>query len=124
MYQAKREGRNNFQLYATDMGSRAERRAGLRQRLHRALERGEFALHYQPQVGFADGAIAGVEALTRWNDAELGAVSPSQFIPVAEETGLVVPLGDWALREACRQCKLWLDAGFAPLRVAVNLSPR
>ena len=124
MYQAKREGRNNFQLYAADMGSRAERRAGLRQRLHRALERGEFALHYQPQVGCADGVIFGVEALLRWNDAQLGAVSPGQFIPVAEETGLIVPLGEWVLREACRQCRQWLDAGLAPLRMAVNLSPR
>ncbi len=124
MYQAKQEGRNNFQFFAAEMGKRTERSADLRLRLHRALERGEFALHYQPQVGLAGGGIFGVEALLRWTDAELGPVSPGQFIPVAEEMGLIVPLGDWVLREACRQCKSWLDAGLGPLRVAVNLSPR
>ena len=124
MYQAKQEGRNNFQFFAAEMGTRAERGADLRLRLHRALERGEFALHYQPQVHVTSGRITGVEALLRWHDTELGPVSPAQFIPVAEETGLIVPLGDWVLREACRQCKAWLDAGLGPLRVAVNLSPR
>ncbi len=124
MYQAKQEGRNNFQFFATEMGALTERQADVRLRLHRALERGEFALHYQPQVGLAGGGIFGVEALLRWNDAELGPVPPGQFIPVAEEMGLIVPIGDWVLREACRQCKSWLDAGLGPLRVAVNLSPR
>ena len=124
MYQAKQEGRNNLQFYAKELGARTERRADLRLRLHHALERGEFALHYQPQVALAGGGIFGVEALLRWNDAELGPVSPGQFIPVAEEMGLIVPIGDWVLREACRQCKSWLDAGLGPLRVAVNLSPR
>lgn len=124
MYQAKQEGRNNFQFFKAEMAVQTRRRADLRLWLHRALERGEFALHYQPQVGLAGGCILGVEALLRWNSAELGPVSPAQFIPVAEETGLIVPLGDWVLREACRQCKSWLDAGLGPLRVAVNLSPR
>jgi diguanylate cyclase (GGDEF)-like protein len=124
MYQAKQEGRNNFQFFAADMGARTERHADLRLRLHHALERGEFALHYQPQVALAGGGIFGVEALLRWNDAELGPVPPGQFIPVAEEMGLIVTIGDWVLREACRQCKLWLEAGLGPLRVAVNLSPR
>jgi len=124
MYQAKQEGRNNFQFFAADMGARTERHADLRLRLHHALERGEFALHYQPQVALAGGAIFGVEALLRWNDAELGPVPPGQFISLAEEMGLIVPIGDWVLREACRQCKSWLDAGLGPLRVAVNLSPR
>ena len=124
MYQAKQEGRNNFQFFAAEMGKRTERSADLRLRLHRAMERGEFELHYQPQVGLAGGAIFGVEALLRWTDAELGPVSPAHFIPVAEEMGLIVPLGDWVMREACRQCKAWLDGGLGPLRVAVNLSPR
>jgi diguanylate cyclase (GGDEF)-like protein/PAS domain S-box-containing protein len=124
MYQAKQEGRNNFQFFAAEMGARTERHADLRLRLHRAMERGEFELHYQPQVGFAGGNIFGVEALLRWTDAGLGQVPPGQFIPVAEEMGLIVRLGDWVLREACRQCKAWLDGGLGPLRVAVNLSPR
>jgi len=124
MYQAKQEGRNNFQFFAAEMRTRTERSADLRLRLYHALERGAFALHYQPQVALAGGGIVGVEALLRWSDAELGPVSPARFIPVAEETGLIVPIGDWVLREACRQCKAWLDAGLGPLRVAVNLSPR
>ena len=124
MYQAKREGRNNFQFFAPAMGTRAERQAEVRVRLRNALERGEFSLHYQPQVRLGDGAIVGVEALLRWTDSALGPVSPGEFIPVAEEMGLIVPVGDWVLREACRQCKAWLDAGLAPLRVSVNLSPR
>lgn len=124
MYQAKQEGRNNYQFFAAEMGTRTERGADLRKHLHRALERGEFALHYQPQVRLAGGAIFAVESLLRWNSAELGAVSPGQFIPVTEEMGLIEPIGDWVLREACRQCKAWLDAGLGPLRVAVNLSPR
>jgi len=124
MYQAKQEGRSNFQFYAAEIGAHTERRADLRLRLHHALERGEFALHYQPQVHVTSGRITGVEALLRWSDAELGPVSPGQFILVAEEMGLIVAIGDWVLREACRQCKAWLDAGLGSLRVAVNLSPR
>ncbi len=124
MYHAKQEGRNNFQFFAAEMGARTERRADLRLRLHGALERGDFALHYQPQIALAGGGIFGVEALLRWNDAELGPVPPGQFISVAEEMGLILPIGDWVLREACRQCKSWLDAGLGPLRMAVNLSPR
>jgi len=123
MYQAKREGRNNFQFFAREMSARIARQADLRDRLRHALERKEFALHYQPQVRVTNGQITGVEALLRWTDAELGSVSPELFIPVAEEMGLIIPLGDWVLREACRQCKTWLDAGLGPLRVAVNLSP-
>jgi diguanylate cyclase (GGDEF)-like protein len=124
MHHAKREGGNNFQRFAHDMATRTERHAHLKRRLRGALERGEFVLHFQPQVGLPSGRIIGVEALLRWDNKERGFVPPVEFIPIAEETGLIVPIGYWVLREACRQCKAWHDMGHADVRVAVNLSPR
>jgi diguanylate cyclase (GGDEF)-like protein/PAS domain S-box-containing protein len=124
MHHAKREGRNNYQRFSHDMAARTERYAELKIRLRRALERGEFTLHYQPQVSFSSGLVIGTEALLRWNDKERRLVSPAEFIPIAEESGLIVPIGYWVLLEACRQCKAWLDMGHSYMRVAVNLSPR
>ena len=123
MHHAKREGRNNFQRFSPDMAARTERHAELKLRLRRALERGEFRLHYQPLVSLSSGAILGAEALLRWRDRER-TVPPAEFVPLAEETGLIVPIGLWALREACRQCRAWLDRGHASMQVSVNLSPR
>jgi diguanylate cyclase (GGDEF)-like protein/PAS domain S-box-containing protein len=124
MHHAKREGRNNYQRFSHDMATRTERYAELKIRLRRALERGEFVLHYQPQVSFASGLVIGTEALLRWNDKDRRLVSPAEFIPIAEESGLIVPIGYWVLLEACRQCKAWIDMGYSFMRVAVNLSPR
>jgi EAL domain-containing protein (putative c-di-GMP-specific phosphodiesterase class I) len=93
-------------------------------RLRGAIARGELQLHYQPQVDVRSGAVIGVEALLRWNDPEHGQVPPMSFIPLAEDTGLIVEIGEWVLREACRQAKAWLEADLGPLTVAVNLSPR
>jgi len=124
MYHAKQEGRNNVQFFSREMSERTEKRVDLLGRLRGALGRGEMQLHYQPQVDVRSGGIIGFEALLRWNDAEHGQVPPMQFIPLAEDTGLIVEIGEWVLREACRQAKAWLDAGLGPLSMAVNLSPR
>ena len=124
MYHAKQEGRNNYQFFSHDMGAQTERRVDLQARLRGALARNEFTLHYQPQVDVRSGAIVGFEALLRWSDRELGPVPPAQFIPIIEDTGLIVPIGEWALHEACRQGKRWIDAGHGRLNMAVNLSPR
>ena len=123
MHHAKREGRNNFQRFSHDMATRTERHAELKLRLRRALERQEFMLHYQPLVTLATGQVLGAEALLRWRDNER-MVSPAEFIPIAEESGLIVPIGLWALREACAQCRTWLDLGHSGMQVSVNLSPR
>ena len=124
MYHAKQEGKNNYQFFSHDMGAQTERRVDLQARLRGALARNEFTLAYQPQVDVRTGAIVGFEALLRWSDRELGPVPPAQFIPIAEDTGLIVPIGEWVLYEASRQGKRWLDAGHGPLSMAVNLSPR
>lgn len=124
MYFAKREGRNGFQFYTAAMNEAALKRLTMEQSLRRALERREFSLHYQPQVDIAGGEISGVEALLRWQSAELGPVSPVDFIPLAEETGLILPIGDWVLRTACAQCKAWRDQGLKLPRIAVNISVR
>jgi diguanylate cyclase (GGDEF)-like protein len=123
MYHAKQEGRNNVQFFSPDMSERTEKRVDLLGRLRGAVARNELQLHYQPQVDVRSGDIIGVEALLRWNDPARGLVPPMQFIPLAEETGLIMAIGEWVLREACRQAKRWLDAGFGPLTMAVNLSP-
>ncbi|HVW51450.1 MAG TPA: EAL domain-containing protein [Trinickia sp.] len=124
MYRAKDMGRNTFQLYQPEMNTSVGARLNLERRLRRALRDGEFLLHYQPQVDIETGQIVGMEALVRWHDPEVGLVPPSAFIPVAEESGLIGPLSEWVLREACRQNKAWQDDGLPPARVSVNLSAR
>ena len=124
MYRAKQRGRNTFQFFTSDMSTRAFEQLLLENSLRRALERSEFELHYQPQFSTADGQIAGVEALVRWRHPELGLVLPGTFITMAEQNGLIVPIGAWVMREACRQGKAWLDAGYEFGRVAVNLSAK
>jgi diguanylate cyclase (GGDEF)-like protein/PAS domain S-box-containing protein len=123
MYHAKEQGRNNYQFYAQSMNAVALRRLILEGKLRRALEQDEFELHYQPKASLASGALTGLEALLRWRDPELGLVLPGDFIPIAEETGLIGRLGEWALREATRQVAAWRARGLAPVPVSVNLSP-
>ena len=122
MYQAKAEGRNTYQIYSETMDAEARQRAAIIAALRRALDRGEFRLVYQPRMALADGRITGVEALLRWNSAELGEIAPTVFIPLAEESGLIVPIGEWVLGEACRQLKAWRQQGQNDLRVGVNVS--
>ncbi len=124
MYRAKDMGRNTFQFYQPEMNASAGARLNLERRLRRALRDNEFLLHYQPQVDIESGQIVGTEALVRWLDPEVGLVPPSSFIPMAEESGLIGPLSEWVLREACRQNKAWQDEGLPPARVSVNLSAR
>ena len=122
MYRAKALGRNRHQVYTSTMNVASER-LGLENSLRKAVEREEFFLLYQPQIDLKNGAVTGVEALVRWQHPDLGPVSPSTFIPLAEETGLIVPLGKWVLQEACRQAARWKQAG-QPLRMSVNVSAR
>ena len=122
MYNAKDVGRNNYKFYSSQLNARALERLTLERDLHRALERGELMLHYQPQVDAADGRITGVEALLRWNHPERGLVPPAQFIPLAEQNGLIVPIGEWVLQEACRRAKAWSSEAAMPPQVWVNVS--
>jgi diguanylate cyclase (GGDEF)-like protein len=122
MYSAKARGRNNFQFYARSMNATALRKLDIESRLRRALEREELSLHYQPVRDTLSGRLTGVEALCRWEDPDFGAMSPAEFIPLAEETRLIEPLGDWVLRTACAQCHTWQSAGFRPIRLSVNFS--
>jgi diguanylate cyclase len=122
MYQAKKNGRDNYQYFTADMNTRAVNRRWVEAGLRKALEGEEFELHYQPQVTLASGALVGVEALIRWRHPRRGLLAPAEFIPIAEEIGLIVPIGRWVLREACRQACAWRDAGLAPLRIAINVS--
>jgi len=122
MYHAKERGRNNYQFYAESMNAVALRRLILEGKLRRALEQDELALHYQPKLSARDGSLAGVEALLRWRDPEHGLTLPGVFIPIAEETGLIEPLGHWALREACAQAVSWRERGLPAVPVSVNLS--
>jgi diguanylate cyclase (GGDEF)-like protein/PAS domain S-box-containing protein len=124
LHRAKQQGRNNFQFYTAAMNSQACELLVLENELHHALQRREFVVYYQPQVNTTTGEITGMEALVRWQHPKFGLVAPDKFIPLAEETGLIVPIGEWVLKTACAQNKAWQDAGLSPLRVAVNLSVR
>jgi diguanylate cyclase (GGDEF)-like protein len=122
MYQAKTAGKNRYEFYEPLMNDKALARMLRENSLRRALNEHELVLHYQPKVNVATKSIVGMEALVRWQHPELGLLYPDQFIPLAEYTGLIVPIGEWILRTACAQCKKWQDEGLTPLRVAVNLS--
>jgi diguanylate cyclase (GGDEF)-like protein/PAS domain S-box-containing protein len=124
MYLAKEEGKNNYQFYSEDIQSKSLERLSIETNLRFALERNEFSLHYQAKVDFKTNAISGVEALLRWQNPHLGSVTPTQFIPVAEETGLIVPIGLWVMKTACAQNVAWQREGLPPVCMAVNLSPR
>ena len=122
MYQAKDAGRNAYRFFNQEMNEEAVEQITMHAGLWRALEAEQFVLYFQPQFDIPSGRLIGAEALIRWNHPDLGLVSPARFIPVAEETGLVVQIGDWVLREACREAVKWRDAGRAGVVVAVNLS--
>jgi diguanylate cyclase (GGDEF)-like protein/PAS domain S-box-containing protein len=122
MYHAKENGRNSYHFFEKDMNVRAVKLQAVEGSLRHALERQEFVLHYQPKINLETGAIAGAEALIRWLHPDRGLVPPAQFVPIAEDSGLILPIGQWILREACRQARAWLDAGLGPMPVAVNIS--
>lgn len=124
MFQAKSQGRNTYQFYSAQLNENLQERLVLENELYGALQRQELLLYYQPQVSLTTGKIIGVEALIRWQNPLRGMVSPAKFIPIAEETGLIVAIGEWVLHTACTQNLAWQAAGFAPLRMAVNLSAR
>jgi diguanylate cyclase len=124
LYKAKKSGGANYQFFTADMHELATRRLAVETNLRRAIQNEEFLIHYQPRVSVDSLAITGVEALVRWQHPQFGLVSPSEFIPLAEDTGLIVPIGEWVLRQACEQNRRWQDEGFAPIRVAVNISGR
>jgi EAL domain-containing protein (putative c-di-GMP-specific phosphodiesterase class I) len=122
MYQAKENGRQSYQFFKPAMNVRAVERQSIEGSLRRALERQEFAVHYQPKINLRTGEISGVEALIRWMHPTRGPVSPAQFIPVAEDCGLILPIGNWVLREACKQARAWVDAGLPLGTMGVNIS--
>lgn len=124
MYEVKESGRNAFRSFSPEMGAHSQQQMVLENDLRRVLERDELVLHYQPKADLYSGQLAGVEALLRWQHPEHGLIPPARFIPLAEEIGMIVPIGVWVLREACRQARAWQMQGLPPLRVAVNLSPR
>jgi diguanylate cyclase (GGDEF)-like protein/PAS domain S-box-containing protein len=122
MYQAKAEGRNTYQIYNETMDTEARQRAAIISALRKAIERNEFRLVYQPRMSLADGSITGVEALLRWRSAELGEISPTVFVPLAEESGLILSMGEWVVRAACQQLKEWRRQGLHELSVGINIS--
>ncbi len=124
LYRARQQGGDGYQFYTSDMNATALRRLTLENRLRRAAERGELSVHYQPKIDMESKRMVGMEALARWQSPELGSVSPAEFIPLAEDSGLILPVGEWILRTACAQNRLWQDGGLGWLRVAVNLSAR
>ena len=124
LHRAKSSGRNCLTVFSRDLSEEIQRRVLLEARLKVALQREELTLHYQPKLEILSGRLMGWEALLRWQSPELGAVSPEEFIPIAEQSGLILPIGDWVLREACRQMRAWQDQGLAAGSMAVNLSTR
>ncbi|GAE94434.1 diguanylate cyclase/phosphodiesterase [Gracilibacillus boraciitolerans JCM 21714] len=124
MYHAKRNGKNNFQFYCDSMHSKIQGNVEMESLLRKAITNKEFILLYQPQINANSKTIRGVEALIRWNNKELGMISPAEFIPLAEESGLIVPIGEWVLKEACQQIKAWHQQGLPKFPVSVNLSIR
>jgi EAL domain-containing protein (putative c-di-GMP-specific phosphodiesterase class I) len=124
LYKAKRSGGANYQFYTADMHELATKRLALETNLRRAIQNEEFLVHYQPRVSVDSLTVTGVEALVRWQHPQLGLIPPSEFIPLAEDTGLIVPIGEWVLHTACLQGRRWLDQGFAPIQIAVNISAR
>jgi EAL domain-containing protein (putative c-di-GMP-specific phosphodiesterase class I) len=124
LYLAKEQGRNTFRFFSPDLDAKVRARMHLENDLRLAVDRNEFLLHYQPQVELATGRIVGVEALLRWLHPQRGLVLPGSFIAVAEETGLILPIGEWALRTACAQARAWQEAGGPQLRIAVNISSK
>lgn len=124
MYRAKEQGRNNYQFYTANLNSEASQRLTLENSLHYALKRQEFVIYYQPQINIDTGKVVQFEALLRWQHGERGIIPPNTFIPIAEETGLIVPIGEWVLRQVCAQWIRWSQMGLNPPRVAVNLSAR
>ena len=122
MYQAKENGRQGFQFFRSSMNARAVERQSIEESLRHAVEREEFVLHYQPQIDLGSGEITGAEALLRWTHAERGPMSPAHFIPIAEDCGLIVPIGNWVLRQACEQARAWRNAGLPAMTMAVNVS--
>lgn len=124
MYRAKEYGRNNYQFYVADMNVKARERLMLESQLRRALDRNEFTLYYQPRVDLFSGKVIGAEALLRWRHPDMGLVPPVQFIPILEETGMIIPVGEWVLQQASQQNRAWQDLGLKPIRMAVNLSVR
>ena len=122
MYQAKDNGRQSFQFFKPAMNARAVARQSIEESLRRALERREFTLHYQPKINIKTGAITGAEALIRWTHPGRGPISPAQFIPIAEDCGLILPIGRWVMRHACEQARAWVEAGLHPTTMAVNVS--
>jgi EAL domain-containing protein (putative c-di-GMP-specific phosphodiesterase class I) len=124
MFRTKEQGRNNYLHYSPVMNAQAFERLLMENSLRHAIERNQLLLHYQPQVDLLSRKVTCMEALIRWSHPDLGMVSPAKFIPIAEETGLIIPIGEWVLRSACAQKKAWEKAGMSPIRVAVNMSLR
>ncbi len=124
MYLAKEQGKNNYQFFSEELHQILAKKLQLERELRKALDEKQFTLHYQPKIQLQTGQIIGMEALIRWEHPDLGLIPPIQFIPIAEETGLIVPLGEWVMRTACQQIKVWQEAGFTQLAVAVNISLR
>ena len=124
MYNAKEQGGNQFQYYSASLGEKSAARLQLESDLHRAIENKEFFLCYQPQLDLATQKLVSAEALIRWHHPEKGILLPINFIPLAEETGLILPIGEWVLREACKQNKRWQELGFPKIRIAVNIASK
>ncbi|WP_416147294.1 EAL domain-containing protein [Salipaludibacillus sp. HK11] len=124
MYRAKENGKNQIEIYSSELDSTTMKRFSMENQLRKAVERNEFVLHYQPQLNLENNQIIGIEALLRWNSPDHGIVAPLEFIPIAEEIGLIIPIGHWVLKEACRQTKSWIDEGLPPMTIAVNISAR